>query len=260
MTLPGWLRAVLPGDTAHTWEAIRAVVPDSGYLVGGTAVAVHLRHRVSRDLDFFLAEPVDLTVTRQRLEAIGQLAVTLHTEDTLNGLFNDTRIQFLSATDQQVLEPLREVEGIRVAGTGDLLATKLKVIDDRGELRDHYDAKVIETEAGRLAEEGLGRFVRRYRPRNPEASVRHLLLGLMIPSCRRPGRRSSDTGAVGSLRSCGLSAAPAAYADHLPVERRPEAAITPRPGPRVWLPRGSRWRGGGSGRRRRSGTRTRRTR
>lgn len=85
MTLPGWLRAVLPGDTAHTWEAIRAVVPDSGYLVGGTAIAEHLRHRVSRDLDFFLVEPVDLTVTRHRLEAIGQLALTLHTEDTLNG-------------------------------------------------------------------------------------------------------------------------------------------------------------------------------
>ena len=60
MTLPAWLRAVLPDGTAETWEQIRSVVPDCAYLVGGTAIAVHLRHRVSRDLDFFLAEDTNL--------------------------------------------------------------------------------------------------------------------------------------------------------------------------------------------------------
>jgi len=178
MTLPAWLRAVLPDGTAETWEQIRSVVPDCAYLVGGTAIAVHLRHRVSRDLDFFLAEDTDLEALRQQLEAIGRLAVTLHTDDTLNGLFNRTRIQFLGAVHQRMLEPLAEVEGIRVAGIGDLLATKLKVIGDRGELRDFLDLKVIETEAGRFAEEGLGLFVHRYRPRDADAAVRRLLLGL----------------------------------------------------------------------------------
>jgi hypothetical protein len=178
MTLPAWLRAVLPGDTAHTWETIRPVVPEAAYLVGGTAIAVHLRHRVSRDLDFFLAQPADLGSVRRELDGIGRFSVTLHTDDTLNGLFNGTAVQFLSATDQQVLEPLTVIEEIPVAGLGDLLATKLKVIGDRGELRDYYDTKVIEIQGGRLAEEGLGLFVRRYRPRDPDASVRHLLLGL----------------------------------------------------------------------------------
>jgi hypothetical protein len=91
---------------------------------------------VSRDLDFFLAGLTDLAAVRHELEDLGRFAVTLHSEDTLNGLFNGTRIQFLSATDQQVLEPLTLVEGIRVSGLGDLLATKLKVIGDRGELRE----------------------------------------------------------------------------------------------------------------------------
>ncbi|MGH3875240.1 MAG: nucleotidyl transferase AbiEii/AbiGii toxin family protein [Pseudonocardiaceae bacterium] len=178
MTLPAWLRAVLPGDTAQTWEAIRRLVPDSAYLVGGTAIAVHLRHRVSRDLDFFLSEPADLTAVRRDLADIGRFAATLHNEDTLNGLFNGTKVQFLSAPDQHVLEPLAVVEGVRVAGLGDLLATKLKVIGDRGELRDYYDTKVIETVGGRRAEEGFALFIRRYRPRDPDAAVRHLLLGL----------------------------------------------------------------------------------
>jgi len=178
MTLPAWLRAVLPGDTAHTWELIRDVVPEGAYLAGGTAVAVHLGHRVSRDLDFFLAEPADLVALRRQLGELGPFAPTLHLDDTLNGLFNGTRLQFLSAADQVVLEPYTPVEGLRIAGLGDLLAMKLKVIGDRGELRDYYDAKIIETQGGRLAEEGLGLFVRRYRPRDPDAAVRHLLLGL----------------------------------------------------------------------------------
>lgn len=178
MSLPAWLCDVLPGDTAETWQRVCAIVPPSAYLVGGTAIAVHLQHRVSRDLDFFLAEETDLEALRQQLEAIGQLAVTLQTDDTLNGLFNQTRIQFLSAIGQRVLEPPTVVEGIRVAGIGDLLATKLKVIGDRGELRDFFDLKVIEAQAGRLVEEGFGLFLRRYRPRNADAAVRHLVLGL----------------------------------------------------------------------------------
>ncbi len=178
MSLPPWLCAVLAGDTAHTWETIRDVVPASGYLVGGTGLAVHLQHRVSRDLDFFLAEREDLDSLRRDLDARGTLAVTLHSEDTLNGLFNGTRLQFLGATDQQVLEPLTMVEGIRLAGLGDLLATKLKVIGDRGELRDYYDLKVIEERAGRRVEEGIGLFLRRYGPRDPDAAARHVLLGL----------------------------------------------------------------------------------
>lgn len=178
MTLPAWLRAVLPGDTSATWETIRAVLPVEAYLVGGTAIAVHLQHRVSRDLDFFLAAPADLDRLRAALEGLGRFAASLHTEDTLNGLFEGTAVQFLAATDQQVLEPFTVVEGVPVAGLGDLLATKLKVIGDRGELRDYFDVKVVETHAGRLTEEGLGLFVARYRPRDPDAAIRHLLLGL----------------------------------------------------------------------------------
>lgn len=101
MTFPAWLRAVLPDDMATTWMTIRSVVPDGAYLVGGTAVATHLRHRVSRDLDFFLPGATDLAALRRRLEDVGRLAVTRQDEGTLNGLFNGTRIQFLDAGDSR---------------------------------------------------------------------------------------------------------------------------------------------------------------
>jgi hypothetical protein len=54
------------------------------------------------------------------------------------------------------------VGGIEVAGVGDILAMKLKVIVDRGELRDYFDLMAIERDAGRTVEEGLGLSLERY--------------------------------------------------------------------------------------------------
>lgn len=69
---------------------------------------------------------------------------------------------------QRRLEPLREVAGIDVAGIGDILAMKLKVVAERGELRDYFDLMAIEQQAGRFVEEGIALFAERYgRPREP---------------------------------------------------------------------------------------------
>ena len=47
----------LPSDTAQSWRTLLPAIPRTAYLAGGTALAVHLRHRISRDLDVFLEEP-----------------------------------------------------------------------------------------------------------------------------------------------------------------------------------------------------------
>lgn len=178
MTLPHWLQELLPGDTAQTWQTIRDLVPASAYLVGGTALAVHLRHRQSRYLDFFLERSEDLVALRQALQARGTLAVTSESADTLNGQFNATKVQFLEAGTQRNLEPPHVVERLRVAGLRDLLAMKLKVVGDRGELRDYYDLEKIEQIGGLPVEEGLGLFLARYSPRDPESAVLHLVRAL----------------------------------------------------------------------------------
>jgi Nucleotidyl transferase AbiEii toxin, Type IV TA system len=51
--LPDQIRDILPADTAMVWEMLAPAIPTAAYLAGGTAVAVHLGHRVSHDLDFF---------------------------------------------------------------------------------------------------------------------------------------------------------------------------------------------------------------
>jgi hypothetical protein len=176
------VRKFLPPDTAATWDAIAPLVPADAYLGGGTAIAVHLGHRVSRDLDFFFHHgSVDLDELARRLSMAGPFAVTERGPGTLNGVFSATRVQFLHADEgrpQHLLEPPEEVDGLNIAQISDLLAMKLKVVGDRGELRDYYDLMVIEQRAWRTADEGLALFVERFQPEYPPQAINHILLGL----------------------------------------------------------------------------------
>ena len=176
------VRAILPPDTSATWDAIAPVLPPVAYLGGGTAIAVHLGHRVSRDLDFFFhQESIDLDELARRLNAAGPFAVTERSAGTLNGVFSATKVQFLHADEaraQHLLEPPEEVDGLQIAGLSDLLAMKLKVVGDRGELRDYFDLMTIEQRTGRTADEGLALFVARFEPEYPQEAINHILLGL----------------------------------------------------------------------------------
>lgn len=178
MSLPPSLAKVLPPATQRAWARIAPLVPESAYLVGGTAIAVHLLHRSSRDLDFLLESPEDLEALAAGLDRVGNLVVTTLQSDTLNALLDDARLRFLLADDQRVLEPVTTIEGIRVAGIGDLLATELNVLTRRGELRDYFDIMTIETKARRLTEEGLGLFVARYQPSVPEDAIGSIVRAL----------------------------------------------------------------------------------
>jgi hypothetical protein len=182
VTLPGWLAAVLPLDARRAWHIVRQAVPPEAYLGGGTAIAVHLRHRVSRDLDLFLEAPVDLERLRDELDRRGELYVTTFEptpgHQTLNGYLGATKLQVLESSSLRLIEPTIQVEGMRVAGIGDLLAMKLKVIRERGELRDYFDVLVIERDAHRAVEEGVALALKKYRPRSQQQFVESLVRAL----------------------------------------------------------------------------------
>lgn len=160
--LPPELRAVLPATTADTWPKVVAALPRGAYLAGGTALAVHLRHRVSRDLDVFVDRPFDTERVRDVLDRSGALTVTTFADDTLNGLLDGTRVQFLEAANHRLLDTPTEVAGMPVAGVRDLMADKLKVVRDRGELRDYFDLMSIEEEGTHRCEQGLAYYRERY--------------------------------------------------------------------------------------------------
>ena len=97
------------------------------------------------------------------LRGLGRFAPTLKAEGTLDGVFEDVKVQFLWAKGQQVLEDPTTVAGMAVGSLVDLFATKVKMIGDRGELRDYFDLMRIEQHTGHRFEEGLDFYVRRYQ-------------------------------------------------------------------------------------------------
>jgi len=169
---------VLPGDTAQSWELLAPALPAGMYLAGGTALAARLHHRVSRDLDFFFHADSDLDALARKLASIGSFAITQRSDGTLNGLFSQTKLQFLSAAGQQLLEAPTPIAGIPVAGFEDILAAKLKVIGDRAELRDYFDVMTIEHQTGFTVEQGLGLYLARYREPAHSYNVTHIVEAL----------------------------------------------------------------------------------
>jgi nucleotidyltransferase AbiEii toxin of type IV toxin-antitoxin system len=179
MTLPAELTDILPGETARAWEQIAPILPPSCRLAGGTALAVHLRHRQSRDLDFFYNDPgLNLTLLEQRLSEHGSFAVSSRAPGTLNGILDSAKLQFLDAHDQIDLDEPESHAGILVSSLADVFAMKIKVIGDRGELRDYFDLKRIEEITGRRVEEGIGLCMTRYKIPPEHPSIEHIVESL----------------------------------------------------------------------------------
>jgi hypothetical protein len=160
--LPRHVRHILPADTATAWLTLAPHLPAELYLGGGTAVAVHLGHRESRDLDFFFHQEVDLDSVRDLLDGLGPFAVTNRSEGTLRGLFGATKVEFFDASQLRQLTEPALVAGLNVAGLQDLMAMKMKVMAERGEMRDYFDVKAIDEKGAVSVEEGVELYMRRY--------------------------------------------------------------------------------------------------
>lgn len=163
---------VLPAGTSEAWVRLAPMVPETFYLAGGTALATHLRHRVSGDLDFFAEEPFDAErYARALTDRFDDFVATRIDDGTVNGMLGSTKLQFLDASTQtNVVEPT-VLAGVRVASVEDILAMKLKVIMDRGELRDYFDLMCIEQQTDLDAVVGIRLYLDRYSPDVPDQHV-----------------------------------------------------------------------------------------
>jgi predicted nucleotidyltransferase component of viral defense system len=90
-------------------------------------------------------------------------------------------VEFLHADEARPVQLLEEptvVHGLRIAGLKDLVAMKLKVLAERGELRDYYDVKLIEEEAELPLEDGIALFLERYSLGPESEQLNHLIRAL----------------------------------------------------------------------------------
>lgn len=130
---------VLLPATARVIEKIReATFLSAFYLSGGTALALHLGHRESEDLDFFTASTFDPQHLQAQVRSYGQLEGVEIAEGTLNAFLDTVKLQFLNYP-YPVLEPWSNWQGISVSSTLDIACTKLITISMRGSKKDFVD-------------------------------------------------------------------------------------------------------------------------
>lgn len=126
-----------------------AALPEarSLYLAGGSAVAFHLGHRRSEDVDLFsMTADLDLEALRQALVArFPGIAIRGATDVTLKVVAEGAVMDFVRYPYPPLEAPGPGPSGLPVAGLRDLATMKLAAISHRGIRRDFWDLHAIAT-------------------------------------------------------------------------------------------------------------------
>jgi hypothetical protein len=148
------------------------------YLAGGTAIALHLHHRRSRDLDFFsIAKEASIERLHRSLgRQIEEFSVIGESDATLSILICNTPVDFVAYPYPTLEPPLELRPGCKVAGLKDLAVMKLAAISKRGIRRDFWDLHEILIRTPLTLDESLALYRRRFKLN--EADTYHVLRSL----------------------------------------------------------------------------------
>lgn len=146
------------------------------YLGGGTAIALHLGHRHSIDLDWFseekIADPLRLA---QDIRERGSPLVTGQIDrGTLHGTISGIRVSLLEYR-YPLLKPLLFLPqfSCQIASLDDLACMKLSAIAQRGSKKDFVDIYALG-----LKHISLKNMVQQYREKYSVRDTAHILYGL----------------------------------------------------------------------------------
>jgi hypothetical protein len=169
---------ILPKALQEIWSLLAPAAGLSFVLYGGTAVALHLGHRISIDFDFFRFAPLDKKEVETSFTFMRDAQTIQEDENTVVVVVpmpsGPVKLSFFGGlTIGRINEPLRTKDStLLVASIEDLLVTKLKAILDRAEAKDYRDISAI-LSAGISLEKALGAFAKIYG-KDPSLPLRAL--------------------------------------------------------------------------------------
>lgn len=121
------------------------------FLVGGTALALHIGHRKSIDIDLFTQKSFDVGKMLDHLNTRYGFVSRFIAEDTLKGRIDNVAVDLISHPYPLVL-PLVNDSGIRLASTEDIAAMKLRAITFSGtRSKDYVDISFLLKSGMRLS-------------------------------------------------------------------------------------------------------------
>ena len=163
---------VLSEDQIRQWpHAAEIAERVGGCLMGGTAVAVHLRHRRSVDFDIMTLRPfsggsVERAVRRfarhVRIRDVSANCFHAAVDGVEWDVFRALRSQEVEPDQMKWVADGPLIDGMPVGSIPDLLATKLDVIRLRAKLRDYLDLAAIDSMTAHRIEDGIRYYCERF--------------------------------------------------------------------------------------------------
>lgn len=149
--------------TSRVFNSIREFELLSSYtLIGGTALSIQIKHRISEDLDFCKWQDALLKNEREiEWPAIEKLLKQIdHTSTEITDLFQvdfivgGVKLSFYSnaIADSRAIKSQHLVGNIHIANVSSIGAMKLEVMSRRNVFRDYYDIYAILKEGYSLKE------------------------------------------------------------------------------------------------------------
>ena len=155
-------------------QKLRPALSADCYLAGGVAVAAHLGHRSSHDLDLFADS--DPTTLRYGIERIEGVVVQSQSSGTLYLTIDGVPVSLIQYRYALLDSPGQVASlAVPVASIPDLACMKLSAISSRGAARDFWDLHAI-IEATRL---DLTTYLDAYRVKFPVEDLGHVIRSLV---------------------------------------------------------------------------------
>lgn len=131
--------AILPDDTKDLLQRLTPKqLPKDTYLAGGTAIALHMGHRRSQDIDLFTPFQFNENLWEQKFAIELNFRITQKDWQTLVGTAQKTKIS-LMFYKYKMIGKTEKVYSLPTAPLPDLAAMKLETIISRGTKRDFID-------------------------------------------------------------------------------------------------------------------------
>jgi hypothetical protein len=151
-----------------TFQLLRKLQSDeelsSFFLVGGTSLALQLGHRHSIDLDMFSQHAFDDGKLLTYLDKNYKFYLSSFEKNTVLGFVDDVKVDFI-AHEYELVHPLVETDGVRMASLLDVGAMKLNAISHSGQRqKDFYDMYFL------LEKYSLSQLLAAYEKKYPRSS------------------------------------------------------------------------------------------
>lgn len=129
---------ILDNQRSSVFNTLKAF-KDVGYLAGGTALALQLKHRISYDFDIFTPAPLDNTLHQRINTLFKAVSYSLNTTDQINlRTKENVNISFVWYYFPLLHTPL-QTNSLSLATIEDIAADKTRTIGRRAVWRDYVD-------------------------------------------------------------------------------------------------------------------------